>query len=84
MTVPGAEASTGMPVMPDFWKSTELGGLWPLKVAAVTVTPHLNGTWKLGAADAVDWAASVRPHAGKATAAATAANRLNLDMGRTS
>src|SRR3954467_3043646 len=42
-----------MPVMPDFWKSTEYSGLWPLNVAAVTVTPHLNGTWKFGAAEAV-------------------------------
>src|SRR3954470_1058099 len=41
-----------MPVMPDFWKSTELAGLCPEKVAAVTVTLHLNGTWKFGAATA--------------------------------
>lgn len=61
VTVPDAAASTGIPVMPDFWKSTEYSGLCPLNVAAVTVVPHLNGTWKLGAADAVAW-----PHEGEA------------------
>src|SRR3954464_4408539 len=71
-----------MPVMPDFWKSTEYSGLWPLNVAAVTVTPHLNGTWKFGAADAVAEPARVRPSAGSAAAAANTASRRNLDMGK--
>src|SRR5690349_18551469 len=78
--VPPAEASTGIPVIPDFWKSTEFAGLCPLNVAAVTVTPHLNGTWKFGAAEAWVVPAIVRPSAGMTVAAASTAKRRNLDM----
>jgi hypothetical protein len=80
VTVPDPEASTGIPVIPLFWKSTDFCGLCVLKVAAVTVTPQANGTWKLGAADAGDWPAATNPNAGMTAAAARTANRRNLCM----
>src|SRR5690606_775144 len=61
------------------WKSTEFAGLWPLKVAAVTVTPHLNGTWKFGAADAGACPSPTTPSAASASAATPVPNRRNMN-----